>query len=423
MYPLLRGIAMFDGSRGRVRFVLLGSLILAPLPLRAQESARVGEVKGEGVYVRSMPSQNAYPLMKLNAGQRVQIVREEFGWCEIIPPEGSFSLISGEYIDTADGKNGVVNADNVHVRAGSSLNSQRSKIQLKLSRGAEVTILGEDKGGYYRIAPPPGATAWIHSDFVSIGGESPAKSAADAPKGASANKPDPKEGPKNVMALSGDAGGSGDSSAAVEGPTEGLAALPASPDRDALIEADEALKRQLELPVGQRNLAALLPTYSDIAARAQSDYERRYAELRLEQVQRYVDLKEAVGRLREMAERALQTRPMPPLPPAERGPDIEGYLALSSLYATSLGPKRYRIVDQPGREGRSLAYIEVAADQVGVVEPLLGQRVRVFARERRLLPGLANALPLLIVEHVEQATASNVKSEGPVNLAGPRAGT
>ncbi|GAG00500.1 unnamed protein product, partial [marine sediment metagenome] len=72
----------------------------------------VGEVTGNDVYVRSGGSLNHYPVCKLKAGDRLTIVSGRGNWYEILPPEGVFSLISGEYVDTVDNKDGVVNGNN-----------------------------------------------------------------------------------------------------------------------------------------------------------------------------------------------------------------------------------------------------------------------------------------------------------------------
>ena len=61
-----------------------------------------GEVTTNDLYVRSGPSLNHYTIAKLNAGDRVNIVGESGDWVEILPPPGTFSLISADYVDSAD---------------------------------------------------------------------------------------------------------------------------------------------------------------------------------------------------------------------------------------------------------------------------------------------------------------------------------
>ncbi len=139
------------------------------VPGTASVPARIAEVTGQNVYVRSGDSTNHYPVGKLNAGDRVTIVGESGEWFEILPPEGSFSLISGQYVDSMDNKKGIVNGDNVRVRAGSSV-AEFAKlkyvVQLKLSKGAEVIIIEENPDGFLKIKPPAGVTLWTNSRFV-----------------------------------------------------------------------------------------------------------------------------------------------------------------------------------------------------------------------------------------------------------------
>ena len=128
-----------------------------------------GEVTTNDVYVRSGPSMNYYPVRKLQAGDRVQIVAEREEWYQILPPTGTFSLIHEDYVDTVDGKAGVVNGDNVLVRAGSSLpewSKQKYARQAKLSKGAHVAIVGKSPEGYMQIEPPVGVTVWIHRTLI-----------------------------------------------------------------------------------------------------------------------------------------------------------------------------------------------------------------------------------------------------------------
>ena len=93
----IRGIAV-----GTVCVVLSGSA----LGQTAQRTVvATGEVTANDVYVRSGPSLNHYTICKLPAGHRVQIVGDRGDWYEVLPPEGTFSLISSEYVDTVDKKN------------------------------------------------------------------------------------------------------------------------------------------------------------------------------------------------------------------------------------------------------------------------------------------------------------------------------
>src|SRR5512147_1454717 len=96
-------------KHGRAATISFLSVVLAigsfPLVSRAQTGDEARKIIGEAeinandVYVRSGDSLNHYTIIKLKAGDRVSVVSERGDWYEILPPEGTFSLISGDYVD------------------------------------------------------------------------------------------------------------------------------------------------------------------------------------------------------------------------------------------------------------------------------------------------------------------------------------
>jgi uncharacterized protein YgiM (DUF1202 family) len=126
-------------------------------------------VTAHDVYVRSGPSANHYPVCKLGAGARVTVMGETGEWFEILPPDDAFSFVSGDYVDSPDGRKGVINGDNVRVRAGSVLDDfahLKYVVQVHLAKGTEVDILARDPDGFLRIKPPAGATLWVSRSLV-----------------------------------------------------------------------------------------------------------------------------------------------------------------------------------------------------------------------------------------------------------------
>ncbi|MGB0716631.1 MAG: SH3 domain-containing protein, partial [Phycisphaerae bacterium] len=117
-----------------------GRTVRASLPVIS-----IGEVNANDVYVRSGDSTNHYTVCKLMAGERVRVVSESGNWFEILPPPCAFSLVSGDYvtIDEQRPNVGVINGDNVRIRTGSAINNNKYTIQTKLSRGAEVQVIGQ----------------------------------------------------------------------------------------------------------------------------------------------------------------------------------------------------------------------------------------------------------------------------------------
>ena len=128
------------------------------------------EITGNDVYVRSGPGTNFYHCGKLNAGDKVKVVGKQFSWSRVVPPAGSFSWISMQYvtINPADPKVGTVTGDNVRVYAGSDYVKPlySTTLQGKLSKGEKVKLLGEQMDEYYKIAAPPFAYLWVSTKFT-----------------------------------------------------------------------------------------------------------------------------------------------------------------------------------------------------------------------------------------------------------------
>jgi len=128
------------------------------------------EVIGRDVYIRSGPGMNYYQCGKLNEPQRVIVVGRKYSWSQIKPPPGSFSWISKQYVkpDPDNAGIGIISGDNVRIWAGSkSVEPMRSDfMQTKVNTGDTVRLLGEEKGGYYKIAPPRDAYLWVSTQYM-----------------------------------------------------------------------------------------------------------------------------------------------------------------------------------------------------------------------------------------------------------------
>src|SRR5438445_5258919 len=110
-----------------------------------------GVVNADSVLVHSGPSDNYYITTKLAKGTPVTVVGIKFEWLKIVPPEGSFSVVAKNLVTRdANPTTGRINADNVNIRAGSSVVPLKITVQCKLPKGADVTIVGEDDA-YYQI--------------------------------------------------------------------------------------------------------------------------------------------------------------------------------------------------------------------------------------------------------------------------------
>lgn len=135
----------------------------------------VGRIKADDVYTRSGPGLNYYPTGKVHENDAVNVLAEKSGWLEIKPPAGQFSWIDKAYIqiDAKDPSKGAINGTNVRVRAGSLIvGAARDIVQMKISKGAVVEVIGESDG-FSKVRPPAGASVWVSTDFVIRPGPTP----------------------------------------------------------------------------------------------------------------------------------------------------------------------------------------------------------------------------------------------------------
>lgn len=374
------------------------------------------EVTGDDVYVRSGPSLNHYPVVKLHAGDRVTIVREMGEWYEIHPPEGVFSFISGDYVDTADDKSGVVNGNNVRVRAGSALpefSKLKYVVQTKLPKGAEVTILRREPDGFLRIKPPAGTSVWINRTYVEFipGASGRARhKTADTPSAGSdvpgtdivfgaVESGTDQPGARAAQSVDGKVD-------AVEDPNRStFASLPRSELRRELEEVDDAARAELTKPIAERRFQPLIARYQAVADRGGDGLDRQYALARVAQLSQMKALIDTVRRMRKLDEQAESQRrefldgrakireAMPPIP---KELDAQGELRVSALYPPGSVPRRYRLVDPAGVGQRTIGYVEIPQDSSITVEDFLGRYVGVRAAAKRLQTGGVNPVPIYV---------------------------
>ena len=125
----------------------------------------IGKVNANAVYVRSGPSDNDYPVCKLDKDAEITAVGEKFGWLKIVPPPGSFCYVAKAYVEKrGDGKVGRV-TNTLNVRVGSSLIAMKTRVATKLDPGVDVQILDE-QDEYFKIAPPEGVFLYVNKQFV-----------------------------------------------------------------------------------------------------------------------------------------------------------------------------------------------------------------------------------------------------------------
>lgn len=150
----------------------------------------IAQITGDDVYVRSGPGTNHYPCGKLSKTDTVTVVDTQFSWSCIIPPPGSFSWISKQYVrlDPANPAKGIVTGDSIRVWAGSADGNpiHSRTMQFKLNKEDQVRLLvGQEQGDYYKIAPPLNAYLWVSTQYTrpiaTVGPDSEITESKDTP--------------------------------------------------------------------------------------------------------------------------------------------------------------------------------------------------------------------------------------------------
>ncbi len=400
----------------RVRFfVQVPVLLVCVTALSAQPAAHatggIYEVAANDVYVRSGGSLNHYTICKLNAGDRVTVVSQKGKWYEILPPDGTFSLISGDFVDTADDKGGVINGNNVRVRAGSNLNTHKYTVQRLLSKGAEVTILGRNADGFLRIAPPEGATLWISGEFIApISSGAMAQRKAEAPEGqvtetADSTASGSDTGTANPVAPP--AASKPRDTRIGFGPM--LAALPSTRERETLAAIDDEVGLELAKPLLDRRVEPFIRRYQALVDQDNDPFAQRYAQTRIDQLTTMTEIAGTVRKVRTLSEQtdarrheflAERTSRRQAEIPKPSGIDARGELRVSALYPEGKLPRRYRLVDTSAPTERTIGYVDIPADTEINVSALLGRYVGVRASQKRLMAGGVKPIPVFLAREL-----------------------
>ena len=168
--------------------------------------------------MRSGPGTNYSSLTKVNKGDSVVVLGEEFGWVKIEVPSATFSWISTDYVERGEGNQGTVTASGVNIRAGSGTDFD---VLGQVNKGQRIEILDEVQG-WYKIRPAAGAVAWIRSDYIYY-------------KGKALAEPSPPDDTREIFA-----------------------------------QAEKLYEAEMKKPIDQRDFSACLPLYQDVLKRSLS---------------------------------------------------------------------------------------------------------------------------------------------------------
>ena len=136
---------------------------LADSTPKAPAKGTRGVVIGDRLHVRTQPRITSGHLYQAFKGDEFVVVGSRGEWIEVLLPESASAWVAKQYVDKApDSDRGVVRGDRVCLRAGGGREYDRIGL---VNRGYPFVVLGE-VAEYYKVKPVPGATAFLHNEFV-----------------------------------------------------------------------------------------------------------------------------------------------------------------------------------------------------------------------------------------------------------------
>jgi len=298
-----------------------------------------GTLTGDNVNVRHGPG-TQYPIYyKAPMGAEVKVVGRQGQWLEVEFPAQGFSWISADYLSKVDEETGIVTGSEVNVRSGPGF---QFDVLYRVQANHKFKILATDiTGDWYRVAPMPGATAWIAADYVRLAGAVPGTAPA---------APEPEPAPSEPAP------------AAPEAPAEGEGTPPPPGYYEAkMTEAEEALKAEIQKEnPAEWDLEQVREMLTVVEAEADDAMLRVKARGMLAQLKGYESVKERaieIGRVdEELSQRlsALEKQRQQKSGMAERA--TAAYLAagrLEKFYIEGLAGATHKLVDEDG----SISYL------------------------------------------------------------------
>lgn len=300
------------------------------------------EITGDDVLIRSGPGIGFYECGKFKKGDKIQVAGSQFTWSKIVPPDGSFSWISMQYvrIDQENPSYGIVTGDNVRVYAGSDRVPPQyaTSLQVKLNKNDRVKLLGEQLSDYYKIAPPSEAYLWVSTEYT--------KQVMPA-----------LEGPPRIAMIPGtDAAQETDANATSVEPVQETNEPPKTAPVLQL-EKYYALQKQIDAehakPTDQQDYTSIKQALTEIANNKEAGKAARYAEAIIKRVEDFELAIEVNKTIKLQNEQLQKTRERIDQARAARLTEVQdtGRFAVIGKLENFMvyGPGNYRIVDESDR--------------------------------------------------------------------------
>lgn len=121
-----------------------------------------GKVNADNINIRADSTISSEAICKLNKNEHVDVLAKLYDWYKIKLPPDAPSFINKKFVNLTEDKTAEVSDDNVNIRLRPDTSAP---ILGRVNKNEAVDIL-EDKGDWYRIKPIPKSSGWIHKSFV-----------------------------------------------------------------------------------------------------------------------------------------------------------------------------------------------------------------------------------------------------------------
>ncbi len=323
---------------------------------------RTAIITAPKVYARCGPSTNYYPTAVLKRGQRVEVVQvRPDGWAAIVPPEGSFCWVSGDFVRIVEPGIGEATEDGVWVWIGSTVSPRLDHSQVRLKKGQRVRILkssvfAEDalQRVWLQIEPPEGEVRWVKAEYLRFEDDEPGSAhAAHVPP------PPAREGAAGAL----EAESVEEMTAPPPDAQSGAQETDEAFARRLFEQAEAAYRDLMQQPVGQRDILPLKAKYEQVLRLTQNPVLRKVVHTRLGLLEReeireryarkFLQLlersrardRELLGLARRSAQPSAAT--MPAATAGQRSPSAGAGPALPPAHATAASDDFDRWFDDP----------------------------------------------------------------------------
>ena len=241
-----------------------------------------GVLTGDNVNVRHGAGTEFPIYYKASMGAEVKVVARKGQWLEIEFPAKAFSWVAVEYLTKIDDDTGIITDSQVNVRSGPGLQFD-TLYRVQTNHKFQIMDTSAD-GDWHRVAPMPGATAWLISDYVRLSGPLPGEAPTTTTPVPTTTRP-------------------------TTSPTTTAPTTPEPPKpppgtyERKLQEADDKLQAEIakEDP-SEWDLDTIAPVYTDVKTNAENPVLRVKARTRLAQLKAYGAVKTRaieIGRIDE----------------------------------------------------------------------------------------------------------------------------